>query len=631
MARQRAVRLTSNAPSSLGDLLIRRALSWISATSAIGALIWSAACGRSDEGTIVVGVLSQLSAPQHLSAIRIEIRRGQSPPSCEIVPIERGSRIALTREVSGPGGEAIAVSVAALDASQAATGCAGGAPAAIVRNASTTIASQEKLFLPVVLRRACESVACPDGQSCAFGTCRPSAVPAASLVRYEDSLVSGQTSFCASYERCFEDRLPAVRTDRQSCHYRIPDDANIEGRLNVAAIYDDLSIEWLDTDRADGITIDADDRDAFTLAPDVCSLVQSGKIRTIFIGAGCRPRRPLEPLCAPADADAGLAPEAAFCTDATDLPPASASLYLLVDRSAPMNGHLGQGALAGALPRFLGSDAFRNTRVAMAWLPADGSACTGAPNPYGNPDGLGFGFVEASGAAARARDLLASTTGGLGGRVRLEVPLGDGGAFDALASEDATSRRAIKRVLVVGNHDFYAGCAPAGLLPRELALRASVDRRIQTSAIVLSSGPGTDWHDRDPLVDAVALARSGGAPFFDTTGDIQQLYQALAGTTVDLTTCLYEASEELTSAANPVSFHIDYFDPFHSRRVSIPFDPACRKDAPANGWNFDDGRVRLCGKACDDLRFSMAATTHYAIEHDLDPIDIPVRAVRPCP
>jgi hypothetical protein len=70
---------------------------------------------------------------------------------------------------------------------------------------------------------------------------------------------------------------------------------------------------------------------------------------------------------------------------------------------------------------------------------------------------------------------------------------------------------------------------------------------------------------------------------------------------------------------------ISYFNVLLSTRTDLNHDPAC-----LNGWRIENGRVRLCGAACNDLRFELATAATYALERGFFPALAPMHWAAPC-
>jgi len=111
----------------------------------------------------------------------------------------------------------------------------------------------------------------------------------------------------------------------------------------------------------------------------------------------------------------------------------------------------------------------------------------------------------------------------------------------------------------------------------------------------------------------------------------------------ELGTCSYRVNRldlgdaaGVGAAALPDTALISYVDPLFpsSSAVDIALNPACVAGAPADvsGWNRDGERVRICGKACDDLRAVISNVTalHLLRTPPLVAPPVPVVVSAPC-
>jgi hypothetical protein len=96
-----------------------------------------------------------------------------------------------------------------------------------------------------------------------------------------------------------------------------------------------------------------------------------------------------------------------------------------------------------------------------------------------------------------------------------------------------------------------------------------------------------------------------------------------------LGTCLYDYG--LPSGYEPDDLQIAYQAP-EQAKVVIPQDPDCSEahQSTVSGWNFDSGRVRICGQACSTLQTTILGATAAALNANLPAPDIAVTATILC-
>ncbi len=588
-----------------------------------------AACASDPDPEIVVGVSTQMRVPKEIRSARVRLEPEGAAATCATIDLVATP---LPRTVRATGNGAITVTVAAF-AGPPPEACDDLTGAVVVRRATTRFVSGESLYLPMPLKYTCSGVTCDAGQTCLGGACASDTVDSNGLVEYDDALLFGGTSFCLSRGLCLDDRVPALLLDPKACTFQLTADVTIDKGINVELVNDNLSREVLDLDPVEGYTVDASVPDQFRLAPSLCARYAAGKIASISVGVGCPSKKPLNPMCQNEPfVDGGRIPAEApeLCTSSADLAPAKGGLYLLVDRSRSMEGFFGQGpnAIHEKLGLALRSPLLRSSRVAFHFFPASGGDCAASPNAFAAPAApAGFGLTAPAQAATAADGLLAD----LGNVMPNDPPAlvdavlrNSGGAYDTLAAMGDARAFPRREVLFLGNRDFAAHCAPAVGLPNEEAFTAEQTKKLATGAILLAAPPGTDQGGRDPYIDAVTFSRAGGGAFIDTSFDPSLTTDAITAAISDLGLCLYDAPSEL-AGADLTTAKISYFDPLKSDRVDIPFAADCAESSPAYGFNIDDGRVRLCGKACTDLGFAVKAGAVYALDHHVPPPDIPVK------
>jgi hypothetical protein len=628
---------------------LARAAAWFAVGTAGAASIASIAtgCSSTPPTRLVVAVSTQARVPKDLRTVRVVVDSGGKPVSCTSIAIESADgRLPRTLIVEGAAGQEATITVAGFKTAPASD-CRDLGEATVVRQTRTHLAAGESLLVSMPLRHSCFDVKCSDGETCAAGECVPSAVDSNKLIDYADPLVFGNTSFCLPVLKCFENRIPALLLDEASCTFQLTLDVTTDKGINVELVHDDLSREVLDLDPSEGFTIDPDKHDQFALAPGLCRRFRERKIAAVSIGVGCPSKTPLHPLCANEIAlpDAGRPPAEApdQCTLATELPPSPSALYLLADRSRSMREHLGRTARADGLAPFaeivdlaLRSPALRTSVVGFKFLPpASALECSLAPGSYASLTGPDVvPFRPAADAHGPIGNLLGDATklDSSDRALFLDGVLRKDNAYRGLASAGDATAFPRRQIVLLGNRDLASHCTPSVGTPNDHAYQALTDDGLTTGAVLLSAPPDADQGNRDPFIDAVTIARAGGGPFWDTTYDPKLRSVAMTSVATDLGSCLYDVPKNLDARAlATASTKLSYFDLLSSNRVDIAYDPTCNARSVGDGFSFDGGRVRICGRSCNDLRLVMKTAAIYAVDHHVPPPDVPVKLAPRCP
>ena len=570
-----------------------------------------------------------MRVPRELTLVRVVATSNRGPLACETRRLVGPAPAQVAISIAGGADQVINVAVAGYLEAPPADPCSVEG-AVVLRRARTRFVGDLRLYLPMPLRRSCASVACDAGQTCLGGECAGSDVGEGGLVEYEPSLVYGDTSFCFPRSACFEDVIPAVLVDPEDCTFQlpdeVPDDAKNSGRLNLEVLHEDLSREVLDLDPVEGFVRVRDRSDRFRIAPSLCKRYRAHQIASLYVGANCPPKESLRPLCK-VEPVAGPAPrEDTLCTSPLELPPARAAVYALVDSSRSMRHAFGSSPFKTAVDLVLRAQFLRNTVLGMRLLPGTASACVSEANPFATLDGPSAVPLGPPDAARAAFDAIL----GYASRVRpndpplfLDAALHDRGAYQALSALGADVAR--KSVVIVGNRELFSRCSPSLGATSGQAYFASQKLGISTSVLLLAAEPDADYGNHDPYIDGLAIARSGGGRFGDGTGDDKAMRLALAAFAADVGSCLYDVPQTIDTRGDLSRVSVSYFDVLRSQRADVPYDSTCK-----NGWALDGARVRFCGNACNDMRFAMSTTTHYAIERGFVPVDFPVRWAAPC-
>jgi hypothetical protein len=159
---------------------------------------------------------------------------------------------------------------------------------------------------------------------------------------------------------------------------------------------------------------------------------------------------------------------------------------------------------------------------------------------------------------------------------------------------------------------------------------------MQTYFVVLDD----DAHD--------ATSPTGALTFFDKVrSDLPQAVQVLDATqtgtmqaaqtaaanfsklVTQLGTCVYDYG--LPAGTNPATLEVAFAVPGAGQTV-VPADPNCNvaTQNEVDGWSFDNGRLRICGKSCSNLRQAILASAAAALQSKQPAQDIPVTATILC-
>lgn len=592
------------------------------------------ACGSDAPTALVVAATTQMNV-RGVSAVRV-VARTAGGSVCATKRVTSPDDLPLLVEVPGEADATVEVSVQSFGGGSTVPTdpCAldPEAKGSIVRRARTRFVAGERLHLGMPLRQSCRDVRCPDDRTCAGGDCVAADVPSRGLVEHENALVSGHTSFCFPTRVCFDDVTPAIPVDADTCTFQLPDEATHPERLNVQILHDDFAREVLDEDPGEGFVRDETHANRFRLAPALCRRLRARKIAALFTGADCPPKSPLNPLCVEGPPEGGPPAEDVLCTDSADLAPTPAAVYALVDRSKSMAAHLGASPLTRLVDLTLRAPALRSTAVGFRFLPADAGECGAPSGAFAKP---AVPFAPASDARPAIVSLLGDASQALAGDppLYLDAVLREASAVKAFAGALDARTRDRRYLLVLANHDLAPHCQPSVGEPAPQAFVDFRDHDVRTSTLLLGAPADADQKGRDVFLDALTVARSGNGPFGDGSYDEAALRTAMAAFLGELGACLYDAPPSLDTSGDLTSVKLSWFDVVTSARVEIDHAPECRAGAlgAASGWNLDGERhVRVCGEACNKLRFSHTTSAVYTMQRGFVPPEIPVKWSRTC-
>ncbi|HEX3770178.1 MAG TPA: hypothetical protein VHV30_04910 [Polyangiaceae bacterium] len=423
---------------------------------------------------------------------------------------------------------------------------------------------------------------------------------------------------------------------------------------------------------ADGGTV-ATNSTFFQLAPGLCTLVKqaatppkdpsaggtsSGYITISNLRAAslCPPKTPLLPICAGERTNGPALPGGATTTDGTcnvpvPLAPTQSALYLLMDHSPAMHGAYGPMGSATALALSLTDPVFKRTYAAFKFLPENPAECTSDTTSFTTPD---VPFDVAGAVQPKIASLLevpvASPDGGALPPLDLQAAMRlDAGSYAQVISflkGKELPNIAAAMFFVNRAPDLTNDCNP--VLGQQSTVKAALESEIraafsgapslQTYFVVLDD----DAHDTATANGALTFFQQlqadlpGAVVTLDATQAMtsQQAAQTAAANfaklVTELGTCLYDyalpsggdAGVDLSQVG--VSFTL----PGQASSTVVPRAPACSaaSQGAVDGWNIDNGRLRICGASCTTLRNGILAEAAVAAQMNVPAQDIPVNA-----
>jgi hypothetical protein len=432
-------------------------------------------------------------------------------------------------------------------------------------------------------------------------------------------------------------------------------------------------------------------RPQFRLAPGLCKLVHQALNPPPSPAAGgadvyitvsdiraanlCPPKPPLLPICSGEQTNAPTLPGGVTTSDGTcnvgvPLSPTQSALYLLMDHSAVMHGAFGPMGSATALSLSLSDPVFKRTFAAFKFLPGDPAECTSATTRFTTPD-IDFTLAasaqeqiatqlnawtptEMPGAACTtSADCPAATPVCANLTCIAPTPLelqaatrsmvgAYGHVTDFLMGKEAPNIAAVM-FFVNRTPDATNDCSPP--LAGQASARAALESQIlaaynatpsmQTYFVVLDDdahdtgapGGALDFY-KQIQADLPQAVQVLDATQTTTMNAAQQAAANFAKLVTQLGTCLYDDS--LPAGADLTKVQVGFTAPGMS--TVVPLAPACNaanQDA-VDGWNVENGRLRICGKSCDNLRNAILAASALSLQQGIPAPDVPVTATLLC-
>jgi hypothetical protein len=604
---------------------------------------------------------TQMQVPKELHSVGIVVQSGGSPVFCDSYPVADGevtlpSTLGFTprSENSGP----VTVSVLGFKKAQPdfSFQCLldipqvredGTSDVSVIRRRRSPYIPERVFFLPMPIKHACTNTPCGDGETCIGGECRTHDIDPNTLPEYRDSLILGNTNTCFRVDKCLppSGSFPAALVDADECRFRlmVPDglEAPTVG-LNVRIMHENFTPEVLDQDTDEGFVLpEPTNLTEFKLATSLCnSRYKQGKILGVWGSTFCPPKTQFQPIC---DGDleqivSGTSSPFgdSTCVAGDRLRPTQSALYVLMDRSQSVAKFFGEEGLNEVLGLSLQDPVFERTFVGFKFMPASAGDCGAMPS---SPNSFGVLTAPADvpfTLAIDARQAIASKIGDPSNvlpndpALFLDAVMSPAGAYAALQNLGPATAFNRRAALILANRDLWTRCT-GGQSPDQLAAQA-LAAGIHTYVVALRAPPSTDQGGRDPVADGAAIALSGGTELFDATSDPDVGARALATIVTDLGSCVYDQPVGVDLSQNQAATTLSYFDAFTQKKVVIQHNTSCSVASTTDsGWNLDsEGRVRVCGAACESLRNAVTASSALAARQSLPAPLIPIHANLPC-
>ncbi len=412
----------------------------------------------------------------------------------------------------------------------------------------------------------------------------------------------------------------------------------------------------------------------FRLSPGLCKLVNAASnppptpagggastyitISDLRVAALCPPKTPLLPICKGEQTNGPALPSGEMTTDGmcnvgVPIAPTASSLYLVMDQSQVMHGAFGPTGSATALSLSLSDPVFKRTFAAFSFLPTPvpgQSECTSAMTPFTMPD-IDFGLAAEvqSKIADKLNGWTAPDTAASPNPLNLQAAMRlDAGTYkhvlDFLVGKEAPNIAAAM-FFVNRAPDTTNDCNPPlggqptvqSALESEVLAAFNSTPSLQTYFVVLDD----DQHDTSTPTGALTFFKKIQADLpqavqvLDATQTTsQQAAQTVAANfsklVTQLGTCLYDYA--LPAGTDPTKVAVAYTIPGKTQPTIVPSSAGCTAATQntIDGWNIDNGRLRICGASCTNLRNTILAAAGAALQSGQPAADIPVTATLLC-
>jgi hypothetical protein len=409
----------------------------------------------------------------------------------------------------------------------------------------------------------------------------------------------------------------------------------------------------------------------FKLAPGLCKLVTAATnlpptpanggaatyitISNLRVSPVCPPKTPLLPICKGEQTNGPLLPNGQtttsdlMCNVGVPMAPTQSALYLVMDQSQVMHGAFGVMGAATTLSLSLSDPVFKRTYAAFTFLPGQPSDCTSASTAFITPD-IDFGLAGAvqTPIAKKLKGWVAPDTAATPNPLELQAAM----RFDAGAYKHVTDFLVGKELPNIAAAMFFVNRAPDATndcnppLDGQATVQAALESEIlqafdatpslQTYFVVLDD----DAHD--------TATPTGALTFFKKIqSDLPQAVQVLDATQTNtmmaaqtaaanfakivtqLGTCVYDYG--VPANTDPKTVEVAFTVPGNPQTI-VPLASACTAATQdtVNGWNVDNGRLRICGSPCNNLRQGILGASAAALSIGQPAPDIPVTATILC-
>jgi hypothetical protein len=426
-------------------------------------------------------------------------------------------------------------------------------------------------------------------------------------------------------------------------------------------------------------------------------------ISDIEVATGCPSKLPLLPFCASeqhGNVATTATPPVVACGAAIPLEPTPSAVYMAMDDSGSMYGAFGPKGYTTAMNLSFAFPVFKHTYIAFRFLDHLASECSGGATQYLTP-AVDFGlssavqpqvaslllspappdtasnpagtYLEAAlGPQAVYQHLLdfakkLDADGGAGGQLNVSAAMvfvnrrpplpgaGDGGTGGGGDAGSGYSNIAAEcNPSLSGGPAACNGDSNCQDLAQEVV--SAHQKGLSTYFVVLNDQqldpqPQLDFYDS---VVAAAGGSGGGAFVLDATSTepsvvLQKFQSGLAS----VATCLYDLPAGVDTTATlsvTVPPNTPVFNPTQfPAPITIAPSSSCNlaNVATAEGWNIDNGRIRICGQACNNVQGVIGAVALGALSQGADggtdgglPVtadggsivvpDVPVDVTMPC-
>lgn len=386
-------------------------------------------------------------------------------------------------------------------------------------------------------------------------------------------------------------------------------------------------------------------------------------ITDVQVSPACQSKVQLLPFCAadlnPQGHTVDGGPSTVACNVPIVLQSAPSAVYLVMDDSAVMSAAFGQQGYATAMSLSLADPIFKRTYVSFRFLDHSLSDCTSTNTPYGMPI-IPFGLAPdvQSQIASQLLNVTPPDTTTNPAPLNLQTALRlDQGAFPAVEALQTTQVRGgeapgLGAVMFFVNRipdstmgmaeggvtNPYPGadCSPALDSAKDTNAQAAIEQQITAAAnaglhtffVVLNDGNSLGSQVLSFYQTVKNDLNGKGIDVIDATSPKSQAQQVLANfskTVTQLGTCLYEVPPGVDTSAK-VAFTIPVPTPATGGaapvQVPVPpgnnpgaYNPNCNaaNATTVDGWNIDNGVIRICGPSCTDLQATVEYVTAEAL------------------